>query len=320
MDFQQKVRDPTTHDRAVVELDRTLASWLRDEDDREKWRRYILDHSSEAVVDADPKPVERMLTLFRALRQQGYLTRPTGKSAIRLINRKLTKIEVDRLRASNVPAASCVRVSASQSACVPDQAASSWIDGNLIQSPLMTCSECSRVGVGYRAKPKDGLCYCRTCWASQPGCVPDREASIWIDQNLIHRFPMTCLECRKLGLVYYAKQEERFRYCRTCWISWICSYTTQKSTSAAVLDGGRDRRRGGDHPAEVWVAETLAFAGPGCCGGCGNCEGVYVAFENQRREAGFCMPCWVEFYGAWEPGRRPTGVMANSSSSASGCA
>jgi len=262
MDFQQKVHDPTTRDRAVAELDRTLVRFLHDADDRRKWRRYILKHASEDVVDSDPKPVERMLSLFRALRQQGYLTEPpnpdveecrptkspTGKSRFRLTNRRLTKDDVDRLGAFNGTAA-------------------------------------SRVGVS----------------ASQPACVPDQEASSWIDRNLIRWFPMTCPECSEVRVVYYAKQETDFCYCRTCWISWICSYTTQKPTRAAVLDGGRDWRRGGDDPAEAWVAETLAFVSPGRCGVCGNCEGVYVAFENQRREGGFCMPCWVKFYDAWDP-------------------
>jgi len=155
---------------------------------------------------------------------------------------------VDRLGASNVPAASRVRVSASQSACVPDQEASSWIDGNLIRSFPMTCPECSHVRVGYYAKLEESLCYCRTCW-----------------------------------------------------IRWICSYTTQQPKRAAVLGGGRDRRRGGDDPAEAWVAKTLAYVSPGRCGVCGDCEGVYVAFENQRREGGFCMPCWVKFYDEWDP-------------------
>ena len=131
--------------------------------------------------------------------------------------------------------------------------------------------------------------------------MPDQEASIWIDRNLIQWFPKICPECRKRGVMYFAKQEAHFYYCRTCWICWIRSYTTQKPARAAVLDGGRDRRRGGDDPAEAWVAETLAFVSPGRCGVCGNCEGVYVAFKNQRREGGFCMPCWVKFYDAWDP-------------------
>jgi len=252
MDFQQRVHDPETRALAIAELDRTLESYLPDTEDRWKWRVYILEHALEDVGDSGPKPVERMLPFFHALRQQGYLAEPpkspTGKSSFRLINRRLTKEVVGRLGAFDVPVA-------------------------------------LRVGVS----------------ASRPVCVPDQEASIWIDSHLTQWFPMACPGCSKCGVLYFAKQEKKLRYCRTCWISWICSYTTQKPTRAAVLDGGRDWRRGADDPAEAWVAETLAFVSLGRCGVCGNCEGVYVAFENRRREGGFCMSCWVKFYDAWDP-------------------
>ena len=121
MDFQQKVHDPTTRDRAVAELDRTLASFLHDAEDPRKWRVYILGHALEDVGDPDPKPVERKLSLFQALRQQGYLVEPpnpdvegcrptkspTGKSSFRLANRRPTKDDAPRrVGAFNTPVAS----------------------------------------------------------------------------------------------------------------------------------------------------------------------------------------------------------------------
>jgi len=41
-----------------------LASFLRDAEDREKWRVYILEHTLGDVGDPDPKPVERVLSFF----------------------------------------------------------------------------------------------------------------------------------------------------------------------------------------------------------------------------------------------------------------
>jgi len=250
VDFQQRVHDPETRALAIAELDRTLKRYLPDTEDCWKWRVYILEHTLEDVGDSGPKPVERMLSLFHALRQQGYLALPpkslAGKSNVRLVNRRLTKDEACRV-------------------------------------------------VAFDGLPVWGVS------TPRPACTPDQEASSWIDRNLIQWIPMTCPECSKCKVMYYAEQEEHFRYCRTCWISWVRSYTPQKPTWAAVLDGGRDWRRGAGDPAEAWVAETLAFVSPGRCGVCGNCEGVYVAFEDRRREGGFCMPCWVKFYDAWDP-------------------
>jgi len=120
MDFREKVHDPTPGDLAVVELDRTLASFLHDAEDRRKWRVYILEHALVDVGDPDPKPVERMLPLFQALRQLGYLVeppnsdaegchhtkRPTAESSFRLTNRRPMKDDARRLGAFNTPVAS----------------------------------------------------------------------------------------------------------------------------------------------------------------------------------------------------------------------
>ena len=82
-----------------------MASFLRDAEDREKWRVYILKHMLGDVADPDPKPVERMLSFFEGLRRQGYLAEPSnpgvvecrpaktlaGKSSFRLTHRSLKK-------------------------------------------------------------------------------------------------------------------------------------------------------------------------------------------------------------------------------------
>ena len=204
MDFQRDVHDPTTRGPAVAELDRTLASFLHDAEDRKKWRAYILEHVLGDVDDPDPKPVERMLSFFQGLRRQGYLVEPpnpgvagcrptknpTGKSSFRLTNQRLTKAGVRRVVASDLSLAPRMEVS-----------------------------------------------------ASQPARVPDQEASIWIDRNLIRWFPKTCPECGECGVMYFAEQEVHLHYCRACWIRWIRCYTTWKPTRAAMLDCGRDIRR-----------------------------------------------------------------------------
>jgi len=57
--------------------------------------------------------------------------------------------------------------------------------------------------------------------ASQPACVPDQEAQIWIHRNLIQWFPTTCPECGKCRVVYYAKQEDTGRRrCSSADDSW----------------------------------------------------------------------------------------------------
>jgi len=109
--FQQHGQDPATRGPAIAALDHMLAGFLRDAEDREKWRVYILKHMLGDVEDPDPKPVERMLSFFEGLRRQGYLAEPpnpgvvecrptktlAGKSSFRLTNQRLTKVGVHRV-------------------------------------------------------------------------------------------------------------------------------------------------------------------------------------------------------------------------------